>query len=492
MQHTLEWRNKSLRLAAGLAAVACLTSVAFRLHLNLSTATSLHLLLVSLIALRWGFWEASLTSFLSVLCLDYFFTQPLFALYMSDAHDWIALGTFEAVALLVSRLSNQIRHHAFEAEMQRQQMERLYDLSQSVLLLDQQRSTSEQMGILIRNSLALESVAIWDAVANETSLSGRDEHAREEARAIYTARVEGDDLATGYSRRLLRIGERLIGAMVAHGTAIDSLSMDAAASLTALAMEHARVFAAQSRAEAERQSEQLRTAVLDGLAHAFKTPLTTILASSSGLLEIGDNSATQRELVSLIDEQARQLNELSSRLLTAARLDSQHIRLRKEKTNLADLLRDIVRVSQNENEAAEIVLQIPTPAPTILVDVRLLRMALCNLIDNATKYASPGSRIAVKVQRKGAIVVIQVMNEGSFITVEERQLIFQRFYRSPKTASRVAGSGIGLAVTKRIAEAHRGEIWAESDERTGTTFSLTLPCIETFLPVKPILKDGDS
>jgi two-component system sensor histidine kinase KdpD len=253
-------------------------------------------------------------------------------------------------------------------------------------------------------------------------------------------------------------------------------------------MEHARVFAAQSRAEAERQSEQLRTAVLDGLAHAFKTPLTTILASSSGLLEIGGSSATQRELVSLIDERARQLSDLSSRLLTTARLDSQQIRLRKERTNLADLLSDIVRVSQSENEAARIVLHVPTPAPAILVDVRLLRMALCNLIDNATKYASPGSRIAVNVQRKGAVVLIEVMNEGSFIDAEERKLIFQRFYRSPKSASRVAGSGIGLAVTKRIAEAHRGEIWAESDERTGTTFSLTLPSTEAFSPVESVVE----
>jgi two-component system, OmpR family, sensor histidine kinase KdpD len=474
---TRERRNLALRLAAGLAAVACLTSIAFRLQLNLSAATSLHLLLVSLIAMRWGFWEASLTSLLSVLCLDYFFTQPLFALYMSDAHDWVALGTFEAVALLVSRLSNQIRHHALQAEVQRRRIERLYDLSQDVLLLDQQRSTGDQMCILIRDALALECVAIWDAAAGETALCGCNERAREEVRAIYAARSEDGDPATGHSSRLLRIGERLIGAMVAHGAAIDSLSMDAAASLTALAIERARAFAAQSSAEAERQSEQLRTAMLDGLAHAFKTPLTTILASSSGLLEIGNGSGAERELVSLIDEQARQLNELTTRLLTTARLDTHHIRLAKERVDLVDLLRDLVQVSRHENEAAEIALRIPTHAPTVLADVRLLRMALYNLVDNAAKYASPGSRITVNLQRKGDAAVIEVMNEGSFISVNERQLIFQRFYRSPRTASHVAGSGIGLAVAKRIVEAHRGEIWAESDEQTGTTLSFTLPCV---------------
>jgi two-component system sensor histidine kinase KdpD len=470
-----EWRNIALRLPAGLVAVACLTWLAFRLHLNLSTATSLHLLLVLLIALRWGFWEASLTSLLSVLCLDYFFTQPLFAFYMTDAHDWVAMGAFETVALLVSRLSNQTRRHAAEAETQRERMEKLYELSQSVLLLDQRQPVSAQMCVLVRRTLSLDFVAIWDAGASQANSSDGDDRAHEEVRAIYAARFEGDDSTSGYSRRLLRTGERLVGAMLSRGSAVDSRSMDAAASLTALAIERSRSFAAQSTAEGARQSEQLRAAVLDGLAHAFKTPLTTILASSSGLIEMGTMSGTERELVALIEAEAAHLNELTARLLTTARLDSAHIRLAKQKVDLVELLKRIAKSCTDENTALEIGLEVPAHALSVLADVHLLKMALYHLVDNAAKYAKPGSRIGMHLQEREGAIVIAVRNSGSYIPVEERERIFQRFYRGPRTASQVAGTGIGLAVARRVAEAHRGTIWVESDEQDGTEFSLLLP-----------------
>src|ERR1700730_3999418 len=102
-------REAAARTAAGVTAASAITWVAYGFHFNLSSATSVHLLLVTTLALQWGFVEASIVSVLSVAYLDYFFTQPLFVFSMTDAHDWVALATFEGVALVVSRLSNQIR-----------------------------------------------------------------------------------------------------------------------------------------------------------------------------------------------------------------------------------------------------------------------------------------------------------------------------------------------------------------------------------------------
>src|SRR5271156_4291741 len=138
-------RDAAARLIVGISAALFITWVAYRFHFNLSSATSAHLFLVTVIALRWGFLEASVVSLLSVACLDYFFTQPLFAYYMSDSHDWAALITFESVALLVSRLSNQVSRHVREAEMHRSHLQKLYELSQHVLLLDRQRPVDEQL-----------------------------------------------------------------------------------------------------------------------------------------------------------------------------------------------------------------------------------------------------------------------------------------------------------------------------------------------------------
>jgi two-component system sensor histidine kinase KdpD len=107
----------------------------------------------------------------------------------------------------------------------------------------------------------------------------------------------------------------------------------------------------------------------------------------------------------------------------------------------------------------------------------LLQMALLQMLDNASKYASPRSPITLRVTLTDTEVVFRIQNEGSFIAPEERLRIFQRFYRSPGSQHKASGTGIGLSVTKRIAEAHLGRVWVESDSETSTTFFFALPLI---------------
>src|ERR1700736_5334291 len=156
-------RSVTIRVIVGIAAALFVTWVPYRFHFNLSSATSIHLFLVTAIALRWGFLEAIIVSLLSVACLDYFFTQPLFKFYMTDTHDWVALVTFESVALLVSRLSNQVSRHARESEMHRAHLQKLYELSQNVLLLDRQKPVDQQLACLIQSTLQAKGVALWNA-----------------------------------------------------------------------------------------------------------------------------------------------------------------------------------------------------------------------------------------------------------------------------------------------------------------------------------------
>src|SRR5271163_4238182 len=161
-------REVTARTALGVTAALGITWAAFAFHFNLSSATSLHLLLVTTIALRWGLLEASIVSLLSVLCLDYFFTDPVFAFDMRDSRDWVALLTFEGVALLASRLSNQVRSHAAEAERSRSQVQKLYELSQHILLLDRQKPVDQQLATLIQTTFGMRGVALWNA--NELQL----------------------------------------------------------------------------------------------------------------------------------------------------------------------------------------------------------------------------------------------------------------------------------------------------------------------------------
>jgi len=471
-------RDVAIRVIVGSTGALLITWATYRFHFNLSSATSVHLLLVTALALQWGFLEASIVSLLSVACLDYFFTQPLFKFYMTDSHDWIALITFESVALMVSRLSNQVNRHARESETHRIHLEKLYELSQNILLLDRQEPVDRQLAKLIQTTFQMKGVALWNAYDLHLCMSGSCNVTDDEVRSTYFTERNEDDSVTGTSRRVLRSGTRSIGSLVICGHSLDTTLIDATASLTAVAIERARSFSVESSAEAARQSEQLRSAVLDGLAHAFKTPLTTIRSCSSGLIEMNTLSGTERRLVLLIDQHADHLNELTTRLLRTARIDNANLKVERERIDLTQLIQDSIKEASQELGVRPLNFQPSMRRNTVWADRQLLKMALFQLFDNAAKYGSPNSSITITVQEEQAEMLISVRNEGSFIPSEEREKIFARFYRSPGSDRMAPGTGIGLSVVKHVTEAHQGRAWVNSDQHTGTTFFLALPQTE--------------
>src|SRR5260370_9274702 len=194
--HKRTIRDTAIRIAAGILTALLITWVAYRFHFNLSSATSIHLFLITAIGLRWGCLEASIVSLLSVACLDYFFTQPLFRFYMTDTHDWVALVTFESVALLVSRLSNQVSRHARESEMHRSQLQKLYELSQNVLLLDQQTPADHQLTNLTQATVQAKAVALWNAYDLHLCTSGTFQITDDEGRSTYFTELSDKDSLT--------------------------------------------------------------------------------------------------------------------------------------------------------------------------------------------------------------------------------------------------------------------------------------------------------
>lgn len=470
-------RDASLKIAAGSAAALLITFLSYRLDFNLSSATSVHLLLVAAIALRWGLLEASLVSLLSVACLDYFFTKPLFVFVINDSHDWVALGAFETVAILISTLSNRVNHHAHEAEMRQAQLQKLYELSERILLLDHGEMVEQKLAALIRSTLDVESVAVWNAYDLRMGRSGGCDVADDEVGSTDLTNTNVDDIRTGLSRRALRLGTLHIGSLFLEGHTLDAASVNAAASLTAIAIERAHSFSSEANAEAARQSEQLRSAILDGLAHAFKSPLTTIMTSSSGLLAMNTLCGTEKKLVGLIDRNASHLNDLSSHLLLTARLDRGDLKLKREEVDLAQLIQSSVEACSYELDENTIDVNLKEKQRVVWADKKLLQMALVQLLDNAAKYGSLGSTITVAAEEDKAELFIKVRNEGSFIPRDEREKVFQRFYRCSESNGTISGTGIGLSVVRRIAEAHHGRAWVNSDPVAGTTFVITLPCV---------------
>jgi two-component system sensor histidine kinase KdpD len=469
------WKKFLVQCCLAAWVVALLTFGAFVLRLDLSTTGFLYLLTVVVVAQTCGLRQATLTSILAVLCLDYFIVPPIFSFELGSPQNLVALVTFEVCALIVSRLSTREKRHAQEAGRRRKSMEKLFAVSRCTLQLDLVSPPGPQLAQLIRETFLLEYVAIYDEALARSDASGHGSALEDEAaRLVYLDGLDRDDPAQSVSQRILRADHRLTGALHLRG-GIDALTADALASLVAISLERHRSFEKKSAAEAERQSEQTRTAVLDALAHAFKTPLTAIRTASAGLLEIGHLSETQRDLASLIDEQVEQLNDLTTRLLQTARLDAGNLKVAPEEISVSGLIQEVLSGQAGKLDRHPVEVSISDSELATQGDRGLLATIVSQFVDNATKYSPPGTPIRVFAEGHHSQVVISVHNEGTPIRLEDRERIFERFYRCPETKDIAPGTGIGLSIARKAAEAHHGHVWVISGEGEGNTFFVSLP-----------------
>jgi two-component system sensor histidine kinase KdpD len=273
---------------------------------------------------------------------------------------------------------------------------------------------------------------------------------------------------------VVRLGAVPIGSLVVRGDT-SPLTNNAIASLIAITFDRYRAFANESRIETERRTEQLRATVLDSLAHAYKTPLTAIRAASTGLTEMGRLSPGQSELVSLIDEQTSVLADLTTRLLTTARLDAGDVAIHVERVNAGTLVEEVVSSLKERLASMKVAIEIADEDLVLKCDRQLIVMLLTQYIDNACKYANFGTTITIRVLNAGAEAIFSVHSFGPVIPMADRERIFDRYYRSSGYANRAPGTGIGLSVAKRAAQIHGGYVWVTSDEQEGTTFFAAIP-----------------
>lgn len=486
------------RMAAGLpvlcalSAVAVCTWLSFRLGLELATVGFLYLVIVVVTALSCGFWTATAVSLAAGTCLNYFFVDPVFTFRVNSFEDCVALCTFEFTALVVSRLSDMSKRRAAEALAERRDSERLYQTSRGILLFDASGEPSGLLTSLIRETFELDAVLLFDAMSVRTHVCGTaPEGAEERTRAAYFLDKTEFDPDTNSWYCTLYLGARPMGGLALCGGAISSLVASGLVTLCATALERARCIERECRAEAARQSEQLRAAVLDALGHEFKTPVTTIWTASSGLLEMGSLSELQKELLTLIDEQAQKLNDLASRLLTTAKLDRGDFQPLCRPVLLSSVVRSVIRGIGSREAMDRIGVTSPAVEPPASVDSRLVAAALTQLLDNALKYSLPASQIEIVLEAKDGKAVLSVRNHGRVIPPSDRERIFDRFYRGCVSEDGPAGTGLGLSIVKRIAEAHHGRVWVESDA-SGTAFFLALPLARTGLAIDKQVCDSDS
>jgi len=473
-------------VAVRLLAVLCLISAATFLCLrlmpaNATTAGFAYLIAVLLIAATWGMVEATAASVVAMLCFNYYFLPPVRTLTVADPQNWVALFAFLATSIVASQLSERAHQRTRLAVDRQLEMERLYALSRAILLTEANRAPkriAQQVAQQIAQIFDLPAVALYDRDMGEVyhggpeDLGAIDEKLREAAR-------QGTLLQDEAARTVVtavRLGGEPIGSLAVRGSSLSDTALQAIANLVAICLEKVRGQEAASRAEAARQSEELKSTLLDAIAHEFKTPLTSIKAAASALLTTpAPKPEEQRELVTIVDEETDRLGRLVTEVTQMARIEAGKIQLDRKLYSVADLVSAALRQAKLIANGRQITVEAAENLPLVNVDAGLIELAIRQLLDNAFKYSTPGSPLSVVARRSESALIIAVRDHGPGIPERHLARIFERFYRGPGAERKTIGAGMGLAITREILRAHDGDVSVKSKPGEGSEFSLSLP-----------------
>ena len=355
------------------------------------------------------------------------------------------------------------------------ELEKLCAFIRKTTQLDPRGKPGPQLAVLVQSIFEVESAAIFDADLHEVYRVGEwFDDLEDLLQNIYIFETVGDDPETGLVRRVLQMGNLPIGAMLLRGEP-SALIANAIASVVAITFDRYHAFANESRTERARQTEQLRTTVLDSLAHEYKTPLTVIEAASSGLSAMGSLRPAQAGLVTLIDEQTKLLTRLTTRLLKTARLEASDLVPHPEFVAIASLIEDVVASLREQISNVTVKIAMSRDDLSIYCDRSLLVALLTQYVDNAGKYANADTTVTIQAAEDANDIVFSVHSFGPVIPTPDYERIFDRYYRCSGSDNKVPGTGIGLSVAKRTAQAQGGHVWVTSDIRKGTTFYASLP-----------------
>ncbi|TAK36825.1 MAG: DUF4118 domain-containing protein [Chloroflexota bacterium] len=492
--------------------------------LNTPNLSLIYLVTVLLAAALWGLWPGLLAAVSSVVLFEFFaFPGGHNSLPFSGLQDWVTLGVFVGAAGVTDHLATRARLRTEEANRRQEEIGALYDLSTSIISNAAVETILPTTAQKVAELFAVRTCSIMLANARNEL----------EVRAVYPADLgESDDLArpqevvtgwvyrhgtpvalnghdSGFLRTIagmaapesgassslllpqraiyapLTMNNRPVGVMFVgdklsgEGFSQDDLrALAAFANHAAMALERARLLREAMDAGALRQLDELKSALLSAVSHDLKTPLASIKASVTSLLQpdMEWDASTQREFLEEINEETDRLTRLVSNILDMSRIDAGVLDPQRDWYDLGEVVETVLDRLSNLTRQHRIRVEIEDGLPFAPFDYVQIDQVLTNLLENAVKYSPSRSEILIRVGVGERTLTVSVQDQGSGIPEADVTRIFDKFYRVAKHRSRlISGTGMGLAICRGIVEAHGGRIWVENLPGAGACFSFTLP-----------------
>lgn len=482
-----------------LTLAACtLVSALLEGYFHPANLVTIYLAGVVFVAARKGRAAAIATVLGSILIYDLIFVPPRWSLNPIEPQYWVAFAVMLATGLVISRLVAQGREQAAVAEARARRADALSQLALALVQSRDAPAICRQLELSLGQSLGAEA-----RVLPAQALAGADAQAGLAGRPVDLALARdvlrsGAEAGPGTARRPdselrylpLMAGTEAIGVVVMSPLPAGDASLEdhhlarVLVNQAAIALERARFEAQAVEAAVATQTERMRSTLLAGISHDFRTPLTTIMGNASSLIEQGEvlSPAQRRQMLADLLKEAQRLHELTSNLLDLVRMEEGAVSPALEWCPAEDLIAEAVS-AMKQRLAMHGVETSFAPDDLVWCDPRLVGQVLHNLLDNAVRHTPPGGRILLQIAVGGGQWRLVVQDSGPGVPAGQEEAAFRKFHRAHQDGD-AAGKGLGLAICAAVARLHGGTIRVSN--RAGACFEMCLP-----QPAYPHVSEGE-
>ncbi|MRW94774.1 DUF4118 domain-containing protein, partial [Duganella sp. FT80W] len=511
-------RTRGYLVAAASSVATALAVTPLLAWLDLANIAMLFLLVVVLVAVRYGRGPSVLATCVSVASFDFFFVPPRYTLAVSDFQYVITFIVMLAVGLITGHLTAGLRFQArVAAQRERRaralyefarelsgalQNEQIYDSTQRViqrafgaratlLLPDEQGRLRPPAGAAIfgnasgnGNGNGATGASISAALAINAHLGRLDlgiaqwAYERAEPAGLGTDTLPASGIfylplvAPMRTRGVLAIEPRQRRWLLIPE---QRQQLDTFGALAAIALERVHYIEVAQQALVSMESERLRNSLLAALSHDLRTPLTSLVGLSEALA--GSKPALspdQQDSARALHDEARRMSTMVANLLDMARIQSGEVHFNLQWQALEEVVGSALRASAASLKAHRISTRLPPDLPLLRYDAVLIERVLVNLLENAAKYTPPGSQIGISAAPHGAWLQLMVYDDGPGLPPGREEALFEKFTRGERESAQ-PGVGLGLAICRAIVEAHGGSIRASASPLGGAGFTIALP-----------------